>query len=88
MSATVGAVAFAGPLAVRAGDVLAARLDEPPDEVVTPGTIGFVVTFFVAVAVVLLVRDMTRRVRRLRRRAEERDAVMARESGEADAGGD
>lgn len=33
---------------------------------VTPGVIGFFATFFVAAAVVLLVIDMTRRVRRMR----------------------
>ena len=33
---------------------------------VTPGVIGFVVTFAVMIAVVLLVLDMGRRVRRVR----------------------
>ena len=33
---------------------------------VTPGVIGFVVTFAVMIAVVLLVLDMVRRVRRVR----------------------
>jgi hypothetical protein len=38
-----------------------------PDPVtVTPGTIGFLFTFFVAVAVVLLARDAMRRARRVR----------------------
>jgi len=36
--------------------------------VVTPGVIGFVLTLLVAVATVLLVIDMTRRVRRVRYR--------------------
>lgn len=40
---------------------------EYPDPVlVTPGTIGFLFTFFVAVAMVFLVRDAIRRVRRVR----------------------
>ncbi|MFC5379472.1 hypothetical protein [Aquipuribacter nitratireducens] len=48
----------------------------PPPELVTPGTIGFVVTFLVAVAFVFLVRDMVRRVRGIDVRAarEEREA--------------
>ena len=37
---------------------------------VTPGVIGFVVTFAVMIAVVLLVLDMVRRVRRVRYRSE------------------
>ena len=53
----------------------------PPEELVTPGTIGFLVTFAVAVALVLLVRDMTRRNRRIVFEAERRDA-LAREEQE------
>ena len=45
----------------------------PPIEVdpnsVTPGVIGFVITLFVALAVVFLIVDMSRRVRRVRYRA-------------------
>jgi hypothetical protein len=37
---------------------------------VTPGVVGFVVTFLIAVATVFLVLDMVRRVRRVRYRAE------------------
>lgn len=37
---------------------------------VTPGVIGFAVTFLIAVITVLLVIDMTRRVRRIRYREE------------------
>ena len=37
---------------------------------VTPGVIGFVVPFAVMIAVVLLVLDMVRRVRRVRYRSE------------------
>ncbi len=37
---------------------------------VTPGVIGFVVTFAVMIAVVFLVLDMVRRVRRVRYRSE------------------
>lgn len=46
----------------------------PPIEVdpilVTPGVVGFVVTFAVAMAALLLIIDMVRRVRRVRYREE------------------
>lgn len=46
----------------------------PPIEVdpvsVTPGVIGFVVTFLVAIAALALILDMVRRVRRVRYRQE------------------
>ncbi|WP_025158686.1 hypothetical protein [Leifsonia aquatica] len=42
----------------------------PDADQVTPGVVGFVVTFLVAVAAVLLVLDMVRRIRRVRYRAE------------------
>ncbi len=37
---------------------------------VTPGVVGFVATLFVAMGVVVIIVDMTRRVRRVRYRAE------------------
>ena len=40
--------------------------DRPADELIGPGIIGFLVTFGVAVALVFLVRDMNRRIQRLR----------------------
>ena len=46
----------------------------PPIEVdpvlVTPGVVGFVVTFAVAIGALLLILDMVKRVRRVRYRAE------------------
>lgn len=42
----------------------------PSDDSVTPGVVGFTVTFLIAVAAVLLILDMTRRIRRVRYRAE------------------
>ena len=46
----------------------------PPIEVdpvsVTPGVVGFVVTFLVAIAALALILDMVRRVRRVRYRQE------------------
>lgn len=62
----------------------------PPGEeidpnVVTPGVIGFVLTFAVVVAVVLLVVDMTRRIRRVRYRAEANAKLDAEEAAARDA---
>jgi flagellar biosynthesis/type III secretory pathway M-ring protein FliF/YscJ len=56
---------------------------------VTPGVVGFVVTFVLAILVILLVLDMVRRVRRVNYRAqiaEELDAEE-RERAEAEAAG-
>lgn len=54
---------------------------------VTPGVIGFVVTLLIAVATVLLIIDMNRRIRRTRYRAEVRELLDAelREQPDADA---
>jgi len=48
-----------------------------PDALVTPGVEGFVVTFAVVVAVVLLIVDMVRRIRRLNYRAAVREQLEA-----------
>ena len=47
------------------------------ENAVTPGVIGFVATAFVSVVTVLLLIDMTRRVRRLRYRAEIQEKLEA-----------
>ena len=47
---------------------------------VTPGVWGFAITFLLVVAVVLLIIDMTRRIRRVTHRAQVRDALAAEES--------
>jgi hypothetical protein len=64
----------------------------PSDDSVTPGVVGFAVTFVLAVVVVLLVIDMVRRIRRVRYRAEiaekldaEQAAAGQAETGQADA---
>jgi hypothetical protein len=44
---------------------------------ITPGVIGFAITFLIAVATVLLLLDMTRRVRRVRYRGEIREELAA-----------
>jgi hypothetical protein len=56
----------------------------PPIEVdpvlVTPGVIGFVVTFLVAMGSLVLIFDMVRRVRRVRYRAEIAERLDAEEA--------
>ena len=47
------------------------------ENAVTPGVIGFVATFFIAAVTVLLLIDMTRRVRRVRYRAEIQEKLAA-----------
>jgi len=56
------------------------------EDLVTPGIVGFVVTFFIAVATVLLVIDMTRRIRRVRYRAEVQEQLEAEEREGAEGG--
>ena len=51
------------------------------EDLVTPGWVGFTITFLIAIVVVLLLVDMTRRVRRVRYREEIR-AKIAEERGE------
>lgn len=52
----------------------------PSDDSVTPGLLGFLVTFLIAVAAVLLVLDMVRRIRRVRYRAEIAEKLDAEEA--------
>lgn len=54
------------------------------EDSVTPGWIGFAVTFLIAVAVVFLCIDLVRRIRRVRYRGEIREQLEA-ERAEADA---
>lgn len=56
----------------------------PPDDLVTPGVWGFIITFGVALITVFLLIDMTRRMRRLRYRAAVREQLLA-EQIDADA---
>jgi hypothetical protein len=57
---------------------------------VTPGWVGFAITFLVAAAVVLLCIDLVRRIRRVRYRGEIREQLEAerREAESASARGD
>lgn len=52
-------------------------------DLVTPGIVGFIATFVVAAGTVLLLIDMTRRVRRVRYRAEVRDSIARELGGDA-----
>ena len=54
------------------------------EDAVTPGVVGFIATFFIAALTVLLLVDMTRRVRRVRYRAEIQEKLEA-EKAEAGA---
>jgi uncharacterized membrane protein YcjF (UPF0283 family) len=48
-----------------------------PDDLVTPGVWGFAITFALVIAVVLLIIDMVRRIRRLNYRAAVREQLEA-----------
>ena len=48
-----------------------------PDDLVTPGVWGFVITFLLVVAVVLLIVDMVRRIRRVTYRAQVQEQLAA-----------
>ena len=61
-------------------DLLAAATPTPApldEDTVTPGWIGFVAIFGVALITVFLIIDMTRRVRRVRYREEVREKIAA-----------
>ena len=73
------------PLAVTpAPDETLAPGVDPKD--VTPGTLGFLVTLFLVIAIIFLIRDMTKRIRRVRYREQlatealEREAAGARQT--------
>jgi hypothetical protein len=68
--------------------VLAATTPSPspsgvPDVDVTPGVAGFVAIALVAIVTILLVVDMTRRIRRTRYRAEIRERLEAEVSADS-----
>jgi len=64
--------------------VVAAEKEEFDPNTVTPGVMGFVVTFLVMIAVLLLILDMTRRIRRTNYRAQVQDQLDAEERAEAE----
>ena len=51
----------------------------PDDDLVTPGWLGFLAIFLIAVVTVFLLIDMTRRIRRVRYREEIRAKLAAEE---------
>jgi hypothetical protein len=50
---------------------------DPTETFYSPGTIGFIMTFFVTVGAVALIFDMVRRIRRVRYRAEISEKLAA-----------
>lgn len=63
------------------GDPLIPPIEVDP-ELVTPGIAGFVAIALVTVAAILLIIDMSRRVRRVRYRGELRERLEAEAAGE------
>jgi hypothetical protein len=61
------------------GDDLRPGLDPAS---VTPGTLGFIFTLLIVVAVIFLIRDMTKRIRRVRYNATLSDSGAGAEAGE------
>lgn len=59
--------------------------EEIDPNIVTPGVWGFIVTFGIVVVVVLLVVDMSRRMRRVRYRSEINEKLDAEEQAARDA---
>jgi hypothetical protein len=59
-----------------------------PDELVTPGVWGFVITFALVIGVVLLIVDMVRRVRRVTYRAAVSEQLDAEQAAAAETGDD
>ncbi|MBI5161311.1 MAG: hypothetical protein HY996_07855 [Micrococcales bacterium] len=49
----------------------------PPDDLVTPGPLGFLIPLAVAVLAILLILDMVRRVRRTQARERARERIAA-----------
>jgi hypothetical protein len=52
------------------------------EDLITPGWIGFAITFLIMAVTILLVLDMTRRVRRTRYRGEIRERLEAEAAAE------
>lgn len=56
---------------------------DPAETWYSPGTIGFIMTFFITVGAIGLIFDMVRRIRRVRYRAEIAEKLAAEASGSA-----
>lgn len=79
------ALTFGTKLSLAAGAAMSATTPTPTpqpefdESIVTPGPVGFLVIFGIAVITVLLILDMVRRIRRVRLRQElEAEALLAR----------
>ncbi len=59
------------------------KANDPANTFYSPGTIGFILTFFVAGSAVLIIFDMVRRVRRVRYRAEIQEKLDAEQAAAA-----
>ena len=59
------------------------KATDPANTFYSPGTIGFILTFFVAGSAVLIIFDMVRRVRRVRYRAEIQEKLDAEQAAAA-----
>lgn len=59
-------------------ETLAPGVDEKD---VTPGLLGFLFTLFMVIAIVFLIRDMTKRIRRVRYREQLATEQLEREAG-------
>jgi len=55
---------------------------DPSETWYSPGTIGFIMTFFMAVGAIALIFDMVRRIRRVRYRAEIAEKLAAEAAAE------
>lgn len=72
--------------AVARAVAIAGETSDVDPNMVSPGVIGFAITFLVGVAIILIILDLNRRVRRVRHRAEARERLLAER--EAAAGGE
>lgn len=57
--------------------------DDFDPNTVTPGVVGFAITFLIAAVTIVLIVDMTRRVRRVRYRGEARERLEAERAPES-----
>lgn len=70
-------LALAGPLGLEVTPVPTPPAFEGDPNLVTPGVVGFIVTFAVAIITVLLIVDMVRRIRRVRYRSQVQEEIAA-----------
>ena len=77
LSALEAPVALATVTATTATPTPAPTAPGVEPDLVTPGVVGFAVTAIFIVIVILLVVDMTKRMRRVRYRAEARERIAA-----------